>query len=81
MFERRPDRGGPISHEGKVTVVIEGGGRDTEVGGGGVPDGMARAVDKAEVALSGMELEVGSRVDGRCACRPDGDTSRVNNGS
>lgn len=81
MFERRPDREGPISHEGKVTVVIEGGGGDTEVGGGGVPDGMARAVDEAEVAFSGMELEVGSRVDGDGACGPDGYASREDNGS
>jgi hypothetical protein len=80
VFERSPDREGPISRQDKVAVVVEGGGGDTEVGGGRVPDGMARAVDEPEIAFCGMELEVGSRVDGDGACGPDGNTSRVHNG-
>ncbi len=71
-----PDRECPISHEGKVSVVIKGGGGDTKVNSGRVPDGMARVVDYLEVAFSGMELEVGSK-DG--AYGLDGDTSKVNN--
>lgn len=62
-------------------MVIKGGGGDTKVGGGGVPDGMARAVDKSEVACGGMEPEVGGGVDGVGACRPDGYPARVHNGS
>lgn len=62
-------------------MVIEGGRGDTKANSGGVPDGMARAVDESEVTCSGMELKVGGRVDGGGASRPDRDASRVDNGS
>lgn len=62
-------------------MVVEGGRGDTEANGGGVPDGMARAVDEPEVACSGMELKVGSGVNGGGTSRPDRDASRVDNGS
>lgn len=64
-----PEQEGPISNEGKVFIVIEGGRRDTKVCGGRVLDNI---IDKPKVAFSEMELEVGNRVDGDGACKLEG---------
>lgn len=44
VVEWRPDWEGTIGKD-KVAIVVEGSGGDAKVGGGGVPDGVASAIE------------------------------------
>lgn len=78
VVEGRPEWEGAVL-EDEVAGVVERGGRDAEVGGGGVPYSLTGAIEEAEGA-GGEEMEGSAGVNRNGGSGPDGDAAGVEDG-